>query len=100
MDRRLAVGMLGAATLGALTSREARADDAETNPIAAKLKGRRVAVFTSDMSYQGTVDVVSGSLMYLRDLSWEGDSRVREAVVDISACSIVAVGETPATTTK
>jgi hypothetical protein len=100
MDRRMAVGMLGAATIGALSTRQARADDSETSPIAAKLKGRRVAVFAGDLSYEGTVDMVVGSLLYLSDVRWGDDGRVKEAVVDFSACNIVALADAPATTAK
>lgn len=95
MDRRVAVGMLGAATLGALSAGEARADDAETNPVAARLKGRRVTIFAADTSYRATVEFMSGSLLWLRDVEMGGGAPVKEAVVDISACKVVLLKDEP-----
>jgi len=91
MDRRLAVGMLGAATLGALATREARADDADANPIAARLKGRRVTIFSDGGSYQATVEFMVGSLLWLSDVEMGGGPSISEAVVDISACRLVVL---------
>lgn len=93
MDRRLAVGMLGAATIGALATREARADDSESNPIARQLKGRRVAVWAGQFSYEGTVEMVADSVLYLKDVRAPEQPSVREVVVHMAACSMIIVAE-------
>jgi len=88
--------MLGAATLSALATSEARADDAETNPIAAKLKGRRVTIFTVTSSYRATVEFMVGSQLWLRDVEMGGGPSINEAIVDMTACTLVALHEEPA----
>lgn len=89
MDRRLAVGMLGAATLGALSSGDARAEAVESNPVAAKLTGRRVVVFSEGSNFQATVEFVDGSLLWLKDVRMAAGPKAKEAVVDISACQLI-----------
>jgi hypothetical protein len=93
MDRRLAVGMLGAATLGALTTQEARADTADPNPIATRLKGRRIVIYSDDFNCQATVETSAGTLLWLRDVSTTDGPSANEAVVDISACKLIMLAD-------
>jgi hypothetical protein len=93
MDRRMAVGMLGAATLGALATREARADDTDTNPMAARLNGRRVVIYSDHFNIQATVESSNGTLLWLRDVATTEGPSAKEAVVDISACKLIMLAD-------
>jgi hypothetical protein len=89
--------MLGAATLGALTTREARADDADSNPIAHQLRGRRVGVWSGEFYIEGKVEIVADSALYLSGVKLRGEPHNGNVVVHMAACQFVTLLDAAAT---
>lgn len=95
MNRRALLGALGVSVGGAILTAKNKTSAQETTPqpIAERLVGRRIRVYTNtlDSFFLGTVDKVEGSLIYLKDVRVPLTEPARDALIDTRSVRLITI---------